>query len=361
MSQLLQMINETEERFVKIAPSTMQYETEKGFAIQLLQNDTYLKSAAKQSPKSFAHAITNVAAIGLSLNPAEKQAYLITRNVKVSDNKYERRVFLEPSYMGLLRLATDSGSIEWIKADVVYSSDEFIDNGPGEKPTHKYSAFSKNRGEIDGVYCCAKTKDGDYLTTIMPVDDINNIRARSEAWKRKQSGPWKTDYNEMAKKAVIRRAFKTWPRTNIHMTNAVHLSNENEGFDPIETTPEINEYTPKQKEYYDQLISNSDALGMFVFRKTIDETIWTGLYHTFPRGEKGKYQAIVNNLESKGHDIYLDYQAAIEDALTLNDPVALSETTEGLSDDAIDLIKAGFSEEQSAIYSELIGENHEQR
>ncbi len=187
---IVQVFEVAEQRFKEIAPEHMKYATEVGFAKQLMEGNGFLRKAAMENPKSLGHAITNVAAIGLSLNPAEKLAYLITRNVKVGQNQWETRVFLDPSYMGLIRLATDSGNIKWIQANCVYSNDEFCDNGPGEKPTHKYNAFAKHedRGEFVGVYCVAKTIDGDYLTTTMPAEDVYSIRDRSEAWKAKTAG-----------------------------------------------------------------------------------------------------------------------------------------------------------------------------
>jgi hypothetical protein len=61
------------------------------------------------------------------------------------------------------------------------------------------------------------------------------IRDRSDAWAKNKSGPWATDEGEMVKKTVIKRAAKTWPRSD-RVDAAVHHLNENadEGitFDP---------------------------------------------------------------------------------------------------------------------------------
>ncbi len=215
MKALAKMIDTTEERFKEVAPVSINFESEKGFAIQHLMNNSYLMSVAEGNHASLLQAISNVAFIGLSLNPAEKQAYLIPRTVKI-DNKFVSKIFLEPSYMGLCKLATDSGSIEWVQANCVRENDTFQDNGPGERPTHMYNAFSKARGEFVGVYCVAKTHTGDFLTTVMDCDDVYSIRERSEAWKKGKFGPWATDFNEQAKKTVVRRGFKMWPRTNLN-------------------------------------------------------------------------------------------------------------------------------------------------
>ena len=138
---IAEYIEDTKERFNEIAPNGIKYSSEKGFAIQLLKANEYLMGVAIKNPQSLQQAITNVAAIGLSLNPAEKLAYLIPRNVKVGKS-WESRVYLEPSYMGLIRLATNSGGIAWIQAAVVKQNDSFKDVGMGQAPLHEYEASS---------------------------------------------------------------------------------------------------------------------------------------------------------------------------------------------------------------------------
>ncbi len=346
-----QAIDQTGERFLAIAPAQMKFESEKGFAIQILKNNSYLMDVAKAHPQSLQQALTNVAAIGLSLNPAEKLAYLIPRSVKDKVNgveKYVTKVFLEPSYMGLIRLATDSGSIKWAQALPVYLGDEFVFNGVGEKPTHKFNPFQpvEARGKFIGVYCVAKTAEGDYLTSMMSEEQVHDIRGRSEQWKKSQSGPWKTDFIEQAKKSVMRNGFKTWPRTDLNrLAAAVALSNDNEGYEPILTSPALGEYTAETKEYFDQLITKQDSLNMFVFQCKLNEqndTVFTNLYHSFEKGQKGKYQNMVDNLLKQGFSLVTDIRQAFIDATEINDEMGMRELVEGLSADAIQIVKNGI-------------------
>lgn len=317
-----QVIEFAAERFnsiVKSSTSALVYDAEKGFAVQLLHNNSYLKKVAMESPASLQAAICNVAAINLSLNPAEKLAYLIPRNMKV-DNKWVNKIFLEPSYMGLIRLATDSGSIEWCQSRVVRANDTFVETDVGKQPKHECNVFGV-RGEIVGVYCVAKTKGGDYLTTTMTLAEINKIMETSETVKQARkkgnepSGPWVTYFEEQAKKTVIRRAFKTWPRSNqnAQMAEAIHLSNENEGFEPLVTSPDLGKFTVGSKAYFDQLFENDENLEMYVLQQTTPNREFTSLYHSFPEfndytkeqkkeGAKGKghYQKILDEMIRDG-------------------------------------------------------------
>lgn len=195
---------------------SINFDREAGFAVQILQGNSYLLGIAEKDRSSMIAAVTNVSAIGISLNPAKKQAYLVPRGGKVC---------LDISYMGLLDLAIASGSIQWGQAEVVCEEDTFSLRGFDKAPMHDFAPFSKTRGAVVGVYVVVKTASGDYLTDTMTIAEVLAIKARSETGK-KDTGPWKTDFNEMAKKTVIKRAYKTWPKTDRLDTAIHHLNTE---------------------------------------------------------------------------------------------------------------------------------------
>lgn len=202
---------------------SINFEKEAGFAIQVLQQNEYALGVAMKNRQSVVNAVTNVAAIGISLNPAQKQAYLVPR---------DGRICLDISYMGLMDLAIATGSIRWGQARVVHENDHFELDGFDKEPMHKYKPFSKERGAIVGVYVVVKTADGDYLTEPMSLDEVNAIRDRSTAWKawvsKQKSCPWVTDWSEMAKKTVVKRASKYWPK-NKRLDDAIHHLNTDGG------------------------------------------------------------------------------------------------------------------------------------
>ncbi len=55
--------------------------------------------------------------------------------------------------------------------------------------------------------------DGTEMFDTMSVEEIEKIRKRAPS--AKSSSPWDTDYVEMAKKTLIRRAFKMIPKAGI--------------------------------------------------------------------------------------------------------------------------------------------------
>lgn len=220
LAVITQDIYDTREAFAAVLTDpSINFEREAGFAIQVLQGNDYSLKAAMGDRQAVINAVTNIAAIGISLNPAKKQAYLVPRKGKIC---------LDISYMGLMDLAMATGSVKWAQAALVHEADTFALNGFDAPPSHVFNPFSKDRGPVVGVYVVVKTADGDYLTDCMSKEDVDAIMNRSESVKSGKSSPWKTDYGEMAKKTVVKRAYKYWPKTE-RLEQAIHHLNTEAG------------------------------------------------------------------------------------------------------------------------------------
>lgn len=212
---IVEFVKQQEPLFVgAVTDQSVTWAKESQFAIQYFQRNDYLAKTALSNPTSAQNAIINVAAIGITLNPASKLAYLVPR---------DGMVCLDISYMGLLHLAQSTGSIKWGQCKLVYSNDTYESNGLDTAPTHKYNAFG-DRGDVVGGYCTVKTADGDYLTEEMSLEEIKATEATSKA----KNGPWKNFWEEMARKTIVKRASKYWPRAE-RLDNAIHVINEDEG------------------------------------------------------------------------------------------------------------------------------------
>lgn len=222
-------IDEAKDKFTQIAQAEgnmLNYQKEAMFAMQSVQNNSYLTDAAKNNPQSLRDAVINVASIGLSLNPAEKLAYLVPR---------DKRACLDISYIGLIKLATDTGSILWAKAALVYEADVFEMTGVNSVPIHKFSPFAKNRGQIVGGYSIAKLHNGDYMVDVQAEEYFN--RCRNVA---KTKAIWDAWPEAMRLKTLIKVGSKFWPKSK-KLDAAIHYLNENEGadFNVVEQDDEI--------------------------------------------------------------------------------------------------------------------------
>lgn len=234
---LIQFVQQQEPLFTgAVTDQSVQWAKESQFAIQLFQKNDFLAKTAINNPSSAQNAIINVAAIGISLNPASKLAYLVPR---------DGMVCLDISYMGLLHIAQAAGVIKWGQCKLVHANDTYEPVGLDRAPLHKYNAFAKpeDRGPVVGGYCTVKTADGDYLTEEMSLAEIQATAATSKA----ANGPWKNFWNEMARKTIVKRASKYWPRAE-RMDLATDMLNEHEG---IFTEP-VMPYVPEEKIVQDE-------------------------------------------------------------------------------------------------------------
>ena len=229
-----QCIDQAQSKFNTIAVANndlVKWEEEKQFAIQVLQGNQYL---AKCVPHTIQNAIVNVASIGLTLNPARGYAYLVPEYSKGNGGQ---ECQLRISFKGLMKIATDSGQIDRIKADVVKQNDKFLFNGAWALPDHQMSPFG-DRGEPIGVYCVAFLSNGGHITDVMSWEEVNKIKACA-----KTQQVWEKWPEEMAKKAIIKRASKQWPNTELRLDTAIEMLNEAEGSESLQKQ----EKTIKQK------------------------------------------------------------------------------------------------------------------
>lgn len=126
-------------------------------------------------------------------------------------------------YRGMIDLARRSGNIKSIAAHEVYANDFFeLEYGLDEQlkhiPWHTRKDEPQNdAGEMVGAYMVAKFRDGGYQIHYMPKAEIDSHRQRSAS---KNNGPWVDHYIEMAKKTVVRSAWK-WLPISVEIMQAV--------------------------------------------------------------------------------------------------------------------------------------------
>lgn len=168
---------------------------------------------------SILEAVMDMAALGLEIGGALGHAYLVP---------FKTQAVPIIGYRGYIALARRSGEIASVKAEIVHQHDDFhIDLASGLPPTHT-PCRKGDRGEATEVYCVARFKDGGMHVEYMTVDDVKKIQARSPSVKAGASSPWDSDWNEMAKKTVVRRAAKYWP-LSIEMADAIEVDNRTDG------------------------------------------------------------------------------------------------------------------------------------
>lgn len=84
--------------------------------------------------------------------------------------------------------------------------------------------------------------------------------------------------------------------------------------DNIEANEEFGKYTDDEKAQLDQLIKDNNALGLHAYLKVLPQTTSMALLGSFPRGQKGKMSALINELTTKGFSLASDYVVKLNEA-----------------------------------------------
>lgn len=232
------LVKRMEPAFKRALPSVMTPERFTRIALTALGSNPQL---ARCTQNSFLGALMNAAQLGLEPNTPLGHAYLIP---------YGNECTFQIGYKGLISLADREKCI--VEAQTVYEKDDF-ECEFGLNPILRHKPFFKgDRGEPILYYAIYHTADGRSSFDVMS-------RADAEAHGKKYSktynnGPWKTNFDEMAKKTVIKKLLKYAPLSSeimqaISTDNSVINANEALPDDlnivHVEEQPEVGEETPQ--------------------------------------------------------------------------------------------------------------------
>lgn len=198
-----QYIKSMEGEIAKALPSVITPERFTRMVLSALSTNPVLQDC---TPKSFLGAMMSAAQLGLEPNTPLGQAYLIPYK-----NKGTLEVQFQIGYKGLIDLAYRSGEVEVVQAHIVYEKDTFeFEYGLNPKLTH--IPFSKGeKGNAVSVYAIFKTKSGGYGFEVMSMADVKeHAKKYSQAYSSAYS-PWTKNFEEMAKKTVLKKVLKYAP------------------------------------------------------------------------------------------------------------------------------------------------------
>lgn len=154
------------------------------------------------SKESIAKCLMDCASLGLLPDGTLGTAYLVP---------YKTTCTLIIGYRGMIELARRSGELTKIEARVVREGDVFdIEFGTSAKLRHVPDFKGDPDRPIMAVYATATFHNGETQAEVMSIGEVEAIRKRSRA---ADSGPWVSDFAEMAKKTVVRRICKYLPLT----------------------------------------------------------------------------------------------------------------------------------------------------
>lgn len=193
----------------KVLPN--ETEVARFMAVALLQlSDPKVGSKlARCTKESFYNSIMSSARSGIL--PDGTNGYLIP---------YGTTCTLQFSYRGLCDMAIRNGIATHFASDIVRRNDVFVWRN-GCLVEHTVEGWDdEERGEVVGVWCRAFLPDGQTQDMRMSKKEIEKVRSKAQS-----DNVWSEWWEEMAKKACLKRLFKTM-RNTPQLAEAIKADNE---------------------------------------------------------------------------------------------------------------------------------------
>lgn len=188
----------------KALPAVMTPERFTRIVLTALSNNPTLAQCTRDS---FLGGMMLAAQLGLEPNTPLGQAYLIPYR---NNRKGVMECQFQTGYKGLIDLAYRSGEIATVQAHCVYEHDTFeYELGLDAKLRH--IPAKSDRGDMTYAYAIFKLVNGGYAFEVMTKHDIIEHMRRYSKAANKGSSPWETNFEEMAKKTVLKKVLKYAP------------------------------------------------------------------------------------------------------------------------------------------------------
>lgn len=199
---LKSVVKSMEGEIARALPSTITPERFSRMIFTAISTNPKLEACTQ---KSFLGAMMTAAQLGLEIGGLG-QAYLVPYK-----NKGVDEVQFQIGYQGLIDLAYRSGEVEVIQAHIVYENDTF-EYQYGLEPKLVHIPADKDRGNMLKAYAMFKTKDGGFGFEVMSIDEIKKHAEKYSKSFSYSTSPWRTNFEEMAKKTVLKKVLKYAPK-----------------------------------------------------------------------------------------------------------------------------------------------------
>lgn len=198
------MVKALEPEIKRALPSVLTPERFTRMALSAINNTPKLAECA---PMTFIAAMMNAAQLGLEPNTPLGQAYLIPYQ---NNKKKILECQFQLGYKGMIDLAYRNERMQSIEAHAIYENDEFHYE-LGLDPKLKHVPAWEDRGNIIGFYAVFRLDNGGFRFEVMSKSDIDAYAATYSKAFTSDYSPWRTNYEGMAKKTVIKQLLKYAP------------------------------------------------------------------------------------------------------------------------------------------------------
>lgn len=204
----------------KLQECWVDQKTTNGFissVISVATGNTYLKAC---QPLTILGAAMVAATLQLPIVPTLGMAYIIP---------YGKQAQFQIGYKGLLQLAMRSGEFRNIIDEPVYKGqlvkkNKFTGEYVFDEDAREKDAEGNLTNEIIGYMARIDLVNGFSKTLYWTVDEVKAHANRfSQAYQKGYTSPWKSDFDAMARKTVLKQLINKYAPKTIQMENAIRF------------------------------------------------------------------------------------------------------------------------------------------
>lgn len=198
----------------------------KQFVASLLSIVNNNRLLAKATNETIMTSAMKAAVLNLPIEPSLGFAYIVP---------YKGQAQFQIGYKGLIQLAIRSGQIKNINSGIIYAS-QFKSYDPlFENLEVDFSQPAT--GEVAGYFASLELTNGFRKLTYWTKDRVYNHGKRFSM--SFNNGPWKSDFDAMAQKTLLKDLISKYAPLSTEMQNAIMADNESENLKaaPVDVTP----------------------------------------------------------------------------------------------------------------------------
>lgn len=175
--------------------------------MQVVNNNKLLQSA---SPASIYNAAAMAATLDLPINQNLGLAWIVP---------YGNQAQFQVGWRGFVALAKRSGQYKAINVVEVYENQFKSFNTLTEEIDADFTL--KGEGKVIGYVAYFRELNGFEKTSFWTVEEVKQHGAKFSKTYNQANGVWKTNFDAMAKKTVLKNTLSKWGTLSIEMQNAV--------------------------------------------------------------------------------------------------------------------------------------------
>lgn len=235
------------------------------FVASLLSIVTNNNLLAKATNESIMTAAMKAATLKLPIEPSLGMAYVVPYNrnekhgntwVKINEAQFQM------GYRGFIQLAQRSGQIRNINCDIVYK-EEFLRYDKVYGTLH-LKEEQVDSGEVEGYFASLELINGFRKMIFWKKEKVIAHAQKYSKTYDKQIGdfkpgtPWKTEFDAMAQKTLIKELLSKYAPLSIELQEAIMADNEDSNVNEVKRAKDV---TPPESDNLSDLLGAPEETG----------------------------------------------------------------------------------------------------